>query len=178
MSKVYMARHGLTAWNLQNKICGTTDLELTEEGIRQARILGEKVAGLKVDLIVTSAMKRARQTGGIIGEMNGIPVISDARLAEVNFGKYEGVDRQDAGYQRDKLDFACRYPNGGESTFLAAHRLFSCLDDLKEKYPGKNLLIVGHGSACRIMRTYFEDVKNEEFYNFRLDNCEIAEYKW
>lgn len=178
MSKLYMVRHGQTKWNADNRICGKTDLELTEVGLLQAQILAEKVSGLKVDLIVTSAMKRARKTGEIIGAPKNVPVLEDARLAEIDFGKYEGVCRFDEGYQRDKLQLACRYPDGGESTILAAHRLFACLDDLKASYPDKNLLIVSHGSACRIMRTYFEDVTIEEFYNFRLDNCEIVEYEW
>lgn len=178
MSKLYIARHGQTKWNALDKICGSTDLELNETGLAQARALAEKAAALELDLVVTSTMKRARQTGAIVAEYNHLPVESDGRLVEVNFGKYEGASRQDEGYHRDKVHYACRFPEGGESTLQVAHRIYSCLDDLKQKYPEKNLLIVAHGSACRILRTYFVDVRNEDFYQFRLENCEIEGFDW
>lgn len=178
MGKLMIARHGQTRWNVEDKICGITDLELTEEGIRQAEELAEKVKRMQIDLIITSDMKRARKTGEIVGERLGIPVISDSRLREMNFGKYEGVSRQDAGYHRDRVHFACRYPEGGESVFQVAHRVYSCLDEWKEKYRDENVLVVAHGSACRILRTYFVDVRNEDFYHYRLQNCEIEEFIW
>lgn len=178
MGKLYMARHGQTQWNAEDRICGIVDLTLTEEGLRQAEALAEKAEALQLDRVITSAMKRARQTGAIIGARLGIPVEMDARLAEINFGKYEGAPRNDPGYHRDKLQFACRYEGGGESTFQAVQRLYNCLDEIREKYEEQNVLLVAHGSACRILHTYFTDVKNEDFFRFYLDNCEAVGHDW
>lgn len=50
--KVYVARHGQTEWNAQNRICGRTDVELTEEGRRQAEELAESLTGRGVDVIL------------------------------------------------------------------------------------------------------------------------------
>ena len=48
--KLYIARHGETAWNVENKVCGRTDLPLTEKGLAQAEMLGEQVKDLNLDL--------------------------------------------------------------------------------------------------------------------------------
>ena len=57
-SEIYFTRHGQTVWNVENKICGATDSPLTEEGRRQARELGRKIAaeGLPIDKILCSPL--------------------------------------------------------------------------------------------------------------------------
>ena len=56
MGYFYFARHGQTVWNVVNKICGATDIELTEKGVEQAKELGRKIKedGVKIDEIICS----------------------------------------------------------------------------------------------------------------------------
>ena len=72
--KVYVARHGQTEWNAQNRICGRTDVELTEEGRRQAEELAESLTGRGVDVILASPMKRAIETARAVSRRCGVPV--------------------------------------------------------------------------------------------------------
>lgn len=65
--KLYVARHGQTVWNAQNKVCGVTDVELTERGIEQAEKLADIVPD-NIDVIITSPLKRAIETGKIVAE--------------------------------------------------------------------------------------------------------------
>ena len=68
---LYVARHGQTQWNSENKVCGRTDLPLTEVGFAQAEMLAEKAAGGKLDMIISSPMLRARQTAQPAAERFG-----------------------------------------------------------------------------------------------------------
>lgn len=173
--KLYAARHGETQWNAENKVCGRTDLPLTTLGHQQAQILCEKVGKLDVDLIIVSPLLRARQTAAPSAERWGIPVIVDERLIEQDYGIYEGVSRFDEGFLANKRHFAYRYP-GGESMMDVAHRVYSLLEEIRDKHSEKNVLLVCHGGVCRVIRTYFEDMTNEEYFHYSEENAAIREY--
>lgn len=121
-------------------------------------------------------MLRARQTAGAVAEKCGLPVLVDDRLIEQDYGIYEGVDRYDSGFLSNKRHFAWKYP-GGESMMQMAHRVYSLLEDVKRDYAGKNVLLVCHGGVCRVIRTYFEDMTNEQYFHYCEENANIREYE-
>lgn len=172
---IIFARHGQTEWNTLNKVCGRTDLPLTETGMQQARELAEKLRDEKIDLIISSPMIRAVQTSRIVSEICKAPVQTDSRLIEQNYGIYEGVDRQNPGFLANKRNFAFRYP-GGESMMQVAARVYPLLDELKEKYPGKNLLLICHGGVCRVLSSYFHDMTNDEYFSYSMKNAGFEKY--
>lgn len=174
--KLYVTRHGETEWNAQNKICGITDVELTNRGRSQARELGEKLMSCRIDLIVSSPLKRALETSRLIESGRGIPIETDSRLTEQNYGIYEGADRGDEGFLSNKRLFAFRYP-GGESMMDVAHRTYGLIEELKEKVPDRAVLLVCHGGVCRVINTYFRDMTNDEFFRYSLGNCVLEEYE-
>ena len=108
--------------------------------------------------------------------MCGIPVLVDDRLIEQDYGIYEGVDRQDPGFLGNKRQYAFRYP-GGESMMDVAHRVYGLLEELPQKYPDKRVLLICHGGVCRLIRTYFEDMTNEEFFHYSEENGAFREYE-
>ena len=174
--RIFAARHGETQWNAENKLCGRTDLPLTANGIEQARTLAERAKRYDLDLMIVSPMLRARQTAAAVAEKCKIPVIVDVRLIEQDYGIYEGVDRKDPGFLANKREFAYKYP-GGESMMQVAHRVYSLLEDIKREHDGKSVLLVCHGGVCRVIRTYFEDMTNEEYFQFSEENAAIREYR-
>ena len=176
---IYLTRHGVTTMNAENKICGLTDVDLSEDGIKQAEYLAKYISEnqINLDLIISSPMRRAVKTAEIIGHLNSVKVISDLRIIEQNYGIYEGADRYDAGFLNNKRQFAFKYP-GGESMMQTAYRVYGFLDEIKALYPGKNILIVSHGGVCRVINTYFEDVTNDEFFHWQINNCELRKYSF
>lgn len=174
--KLYVARHGETEWNAQNKICGRTDLPLNERGKEQARQLADRMEHIPIDRIIASPMQRAGQTAAAVSEKLGIPVQTDPRLIEQNFGAYEGLDRATPEYLANKRMFAYRYP-GGESQMDVAYRVYSLIEELKGKYPDENILLVCHGGVCRVVRTYFRDMTNEEYFRYSEENATAREYE-
>lgn len=174
---LFVARHGQTESNLENKVCGITDINLTDKGIEQAKELGEKLSKCKIDIIISSPMKRAKKTSEIISNIISADIIVDHRLFEQNYGTYEGILRDDVDFLNSKKQFAIKYPNG-ESMLQVAQRIYNFIDEIKEKYSSKNILLISHGGVCRIIHTYFHDISNEEFYKYVLGNCEIKVYNF
>ena len=174
--KIYVSRHGQTQWNAENKVCGRTDIPLNEVGISQAKAMADKAKDCNINIIISSPMIRAMQTAQRVREVTGLEIIKDERLIEQDFGIYEGKDRFDEGFRSNKRKFVYSYPNG-ESMFKVAQRVYNLLDEVIEKYNGKNVLLVCHGGICRIIRTYFEDMENEEFASFSAGNADLMEFE-
>ena len=168
---IYVVRHGETEWNAINKVLGRTDIPLKDRGIEQAEEIARSLKYIKIDVFLCSPLSRARQTADAISGETGMPYKTDDRLIEHDFGVFEGVNRFDAEYQKAKREYFVRYP-GGESFFDLAARVYPLIKELE----GKNALLVTHGGICRIIRSYFEDMGNEEFVQFSQGNCEIRMY--
>ena len=114
MGYFYFVRHGQTVWNVENKICGSTDIELTELGHQQAIETGKKILeeGIHADEILYSPLVRAAETARHISEITGSPARAEERLREQNFGKYEATARNGEVFMKAKEQFACRYEGG------------------------------------------------------------------
>ena len=89
--KIYVIRHGQTNWNKERKIQGHTDIELNEEGIKQAEKAYEDIRKLKIDMVICSPLKRTRKTAEIITKDRNCPIIYDESLIERGFGMLEGI---------------------------------------------------------------------------------------
>jgi broad specificity phosphatase PhoE len=93
LPKIYLARHGETAWSLSGQHTGLTDIPLTERGERNARRLGERLTGLRFAAVFTSPLQRAARTCELAGF--GAEAKIDPDLVEWNYGEYEGQRTRD-----------------------------------------------------------------------------------
>ncbi len=179
MGHFYFVRHGQTVWNVENKICGATDIELTELGHRQAIMTGEKIKaeGIEADEILYSPLKRAADTAKHISEITGIPMREEPRLIEQNFGKYESTPRNGKEFHEAKKHCAARYGTG-ESMLQLAQRIYNLLDDIKAESSKKTYILVAHNGIARMVQSYFYDMDNEEFSSFGFDNCTVVKYEF
>ena len=177
MGHIYFVRHGQTVWNVENKICGATDIALTPLGHEQAVRTGRKLLdmGIKADEILYSPLVRAKDTALHISEITGIPAREEARLKEQNFGKYEATARNGEEFRQAKKQFACRY-EGGESMLHLAQRIYNLLDELKDS--DKVYILVAHNGIARVVQSYFYEMTNDEYAAFGVDNCAVLEYVW
>lgn len=176
MGHVYFVRHGQTVWNVENKICGVTDIPLTEEGHRQAVETGRRflAQGLTADEILYSPLSRAADTARHISEVTGIPARAEPRLIEQNFGCYESTPRDGREFFEAKKQFTYRYGTG-ESMLQAAQRIYNLLDELKA-CPERTVILVAHNGLARIVASYFREMTNEEFSAFGVENCAVVRY--
>ena len=177
MGHLYFVRHGQTVWNAANKICGATDIELTELGHEQAKEAGRRILeeGIKADEILYSPLIRAAETARHISEITGTPRRADPRLIEQNFGKYESTPRNGEEFFAAKQQFMNRF-EGGESMLQVAQRIYNLLDDLKEESDRKTYILVAHNGIARVLNSYFYEMTNEEFARFGIKNCAVVRY--
>ncbi|MBR3645177.1 MAG: histidine phosphatase family protein [Lachnospiraceae bacterium] len=179
MGHIYFTRHGQTIWNVENKICGATDIELTEKGHQQAVELGQyiKESGLKIDEILCSPLIRAKTTAQHIADVTGIALREEKRLKEQCFGKYEATPRNGEEFRKAKASFVNHFGDG-ESMLELAQRIYNLLDELKEESDDKTYLLVAHNGIARVVKSYFEDMTNEEYAAFGIKNCEILKFSF
>ena len=177
MGCVYFVRHGQTVWNVENKICGATDIALTSLGHRQAIETGKKILaeGIRADEILASPLIRAAETARHISEVTGIPVRLEPRLKGQNFGKWESTARDGLEFRKAKEDFCCRY-QGGESMLHLAQRVYNLLDELREEADRKTYILVAHNGIARVVQSYFFEMTNAEYAAFGVANCAVLRY--
>ena len=178
--KIIAIRHGETDWNAEGRVQGASDIPLNEKGREQARITADVLQSHKIDVIVSSTLKRAVETAEIIaGKLNVSNIVSYDLLRERNFGDYEGMM-----YEQVPLSCLRSYhknlvtPNG-ETIREVFVRVSDCLDNILKKYNGKNILLVLHGHVIRVTQWYFNGVPDtdEEETLYRIDNCAIYEFE-
>lgn len=179
MGHFYFVRHGQTVWNVENKICGATDIELTELGYRQAIETGERILaeGIQADEILYSPLIRAAETARHISEVTGIPARPEPRLREQSFGKWEATPRDGQEFRKAKEEFCCRY-EGGESMLQLAQRVYNLLDEIKEKANERTYILVAHNGIARAVQSYFYEMTNEEYAAFGVKNCTVLRYEF
>lgn len=182
MSKLYVVRHGETDFNVQGRYAGSTDVELNETGVTQARITAENLKQYSIDIIITSPLKRAMKTAEIIKECIRKPIVVIDDFAERSVGVYEGLTRDEAMNKYPDLwnqnvlrQFDCTL-HEGESVKQVRNRVQKALCSIKDNYKGKNIVLVTHGYVSREIYGYFNEVTEEEFHKYALKNCQVAEY--
>lgn len=169
-------RHGVTAWNAQKKLQGWADIELMEDGVLQAKINSELLKNEHIDVIISSPLKRARQTAEIIRGDRDIPIVVDHDVIERNYGVFEGVDISSisniSDYWDEKLDLAVEK---GECLSNLLKRIKRFLEKLKVQYAGKVVLVVAHGGLYRGFRKILSN--KDSYYPESIKNCEVVRFK-
>ena len=130
------------------------------------------------DLVITSPLVRTIQTASIIMENRNVRTITDDRIIERNLGLLEGKDS--SLYDSKKYwNYSLNYYNSDNverlSDLFLRTKLF--LEDIKNKYPDKNILIVSHAATIRAL--HFNIVgfaEKEDLHKFSVDNCCILNY--
>ncbi|MBP5726927.1 MAG: histidine phosphatase family protein, partial [Clostridia bacterium] len=88
---LYIIRHGKTDWNVRHKMQGRTDIPLNEEGRQMAEAAREEYRDIHFDICFSSPLIRAKETAEILLRDRNIPILTDDRLLEMSFGRFEGV---------------------------------------------------------------------------------------
>jgi probable phosphoglycerate mutase len=91
--RIFLIRHGETNWSVAGKHTGLTDVPLTEEGKKQAALLGKRLQGHTFQKVFTSPLQRAQETCRLAGM--GKHAIIDPNLVEWNYGRYEGLTSEE-----------------------------------------------------------------------------------
>ena len=184
--KLYVLRHGKTSWNALRKVQGAADIPLAKEGIDLAEKVGENLKDVPFDLCFTSPLLRARQTAMLVlgRRAEQIPVISDKRIQEIDFGVLEGtqfkdeegnvISREMEVFFKDPQNFP--RPENGEniSDILKRTREFWEEKINDPSLQDKTILIASHGSAVRaLLQNIYQD-PDDFWHGCVPPNCSIS----
>ena len=169
-----LVRHGQSEWNLKNLFTGWRDVDLTEQGVKEAREAGRKLKaqGLTFDVAFTSALKRAQRTLDLVLEEMGAPNLTtykDLALNERDYGDLSGLNKDDARKKwgeeqvhiwRRSYDIA---PPGGESLkdTLARTLPYYVQEILPSVLRGQRTIVAAHGNSLRALVMVLERLSPE-----------------
>jgi 2,3-bisphosphoglycerate-dependent phosphoglycerate mutase len=163
MAILYLIRHGETDWNRDRRIQGQSDTPLNDEGREQSRLLGRRLSGTGFDAAFASDLSRAIETAELILECRDLPLTTDPGLRERAFGRWEGLEADQAAARDPERWEAWRNrfrdvsPPGGESQTELETRVTAALQSIADRHhPDDTLLVVSHGGAIQgALRSWF-----------------------
>jgi 2,3-bisphosphoglycerate-dependent phosphoglycerate mutase len=199
MPLLILLRHGQSMWNAADLFTGWVDVPLSSQGIDEALAAGAELRRIPIDVVHTSTLIRAQQTAMLAladhssgltpilihpkGEVEGLdrginstetgrmvlPVHTDWRLNERNYGDLQGLNKQTT---RDKYGDAQVHiwrrsfdvpPPGGESLELCAKRTIPCLQEkiIPDLESGMNVLVAAHGNSLRSIVMHIEGLSRQ-----------------
>ncbi|MCM1941740.1 histidine phosphatase family protein [Streptomyces sp. G3] len=153
--RVILWRHGQTAWNVERRFQGSTDVELTETGVAQARRAAGLLVHLRPDAIVASDLSRAAATAAELSVLTGLEVTLEEGLRETYAGVWQGLTHEEiiARYGDEYAAWKRGEPvrrGGGELETEVADRAAPVVLRHAEKLPEDGtLVVVSHGGTIR-----------------------------
>ena len=190
-SKLVLVRHGQSEWNAKNLFTGWKDPKLTDLGIQEAIKAGDllETRNLKFDLMFTSDLFRAQETGRLIlKKMNqtDIQVIEDPSLNERNYGDLAGLNKDEARekWGEEQVHIWRRSfnvpPPGGESLKNTAERVLPYFEHeiMPKVKEGLNILVAAHGNSLRALVMELEKISSEEIVKLEIATGDPLTYEY
>jgi broad specificity phosphatase PhoE len=159
--RIYLVRHGVTAWNQAMRMQGQTDVPLGELGHQQAEQIGRRMArmALPPQIVWSSDLSRARTTAEAIARPLGLVVRTLPELREIKFGEWEGLTMDEivargegtllANYRLDPFRYR---PPGSETLQEVWDRMIAAMAIIRaESGDAERIAIVGHGGSLRVL---------------------------
>ena len=180
MGRLLLVRHGETPWNLDGRLQGSTDVDMSDKGREQARLAGRRLSTTEIDLAYSSDQSRARETAEIILEGRDIPLHSIPELRERSHGVFEGLTAKErrerypemfAASVLNNLDFA---PTGGETFRQTNRRMAAWAQDFKDAHLDQTVMVVGHGGTLRAAILGWLDLPDHATFRFLMANCGLS----
>ena len=163
MTTLYLVRHGETVDNANQIMQGQTQGELNDNGIKQAQQFSDEWKDKPIDVIIASDLKRSIDTARIIAEPHNLEVITTPLLRERDWGGFTGRFIHDLKGEV--------WPDDIETLENLLSRAGEFIAYVKQTFPGKKVLAVGHGIINKaIQSVYYQKSMNEIQ---RMSNAEV-----
>lgn len=174
---LYIVRHGETEKNKYGLIQGQTECDLNESGINKAKELIPLVRDLNIDVVISSPLKRAKDTARIITE-DRLPINTDDRIIERDWGLCEGASIDEV----DTVECWNFYKNIDDNEIEKVQdlleRVSSFIEDVKSRYPDRNVLIVTHSAVLRAFHYCLHPIPEDgDLSKLEIPNLRIIEYE-
>tara|TARA_Y100000590_G_C15552408_1_gene951445 strand:+ start:494 stop:1120 length:627 start_codon:yes stop_codon:yes gene_type:complete len=175
MSKLILLRHGQSQWNLENRFTGWKDIDLSENGILEAKESGKKLYKKKIhiDKVYSSNLKRAKDTAFLamkeanyehLFSSDNLNMVVNSAINERDYGDLTGLNKKETAdkYGKEQVQIWRRSfnvrPPGGESLEDVVSRVQIFFEEMirKDLDLNKNILLSGHGNSLRALLLILE----------------------
>ncbi len=180
-TRIIFVRHGVTDFPIDRIYCDDSeDPELNREGVIQAEQAAEFLSSVNVAAIVASPLARTQATADIIAQRLGLTVNEDKRLVERRFGMWEGLyfNEIEKQYPELFLEWKCNQaefkPEGGESVFDLLGRVTGVIDEVRQQFLGKTVLVVSHVGPIRVLLVDALGLSVKAYRQIGLDYASIS----
>ena len=180
VGQIIFLRHGQAKNNTERVLSGRTPgVPLTDKGITQAQQTAELLEHMNISAIYSSPIQRAKHTAEIVGEHNSIDVQIDDRLIELDMGKFTGVpyDEIFASHGNVFLKFyngELEIAHNGVETFAdVKKRVTSIVDEIIEKHPDQNVVLVTHMDPIKAMLSNVVDLSPTNLFELIIANASL-----
>ena len=179
-ARLFLVRHGQSTWNREHRIQGQLDPPLSDEGRRQAELLGRRLAGRRLAGFYASDLKRAFETAEVIGAAVGLEPEPTPALREIFLGDWEGLR---------SVEIAERFPDawarwsaepdwdvvpGGEGAARFEARVVAGLDAILARHSHDDVLVVTHGGVIQVALHRVAGRPSQGLFPFKIQNASIS----
>ena len=162
---LYLVRHGETVDNARQLMQGQTQGELNENGVLQAKALSEQWRNRVIDAVISSDLKRAVDTAAVIAAPHGLEVVTTSLLRERDWGNFTG--RYIPALKNEP------WPENVESLENLLSRAGEFITYVRQTFPGKKVLAVGHGIVNKAIQAVLYNKSMSEI--LKMSNAEVRE---
>lgn len=180
MSKIILVRHGQTAWHVEGRYAGTTDVPLDETGRKQVELVAGHLAGFKVDRVCSSPLSRCFDMACRIAEEHGLEVEVDARLREIDLGRWDGEMMEDIVKNDGELlkqwtnDPSSMSVPGGESLGAVQERSMEWYREAGEADFEGTVVAASHGGPIRAILASVIGLSLSYVFRLQVDLASIS----
>jgi broad specificity phosphatase PhoE len=177
MTKVYLVRHGQTAWNLEEVFRGRMDIPLDDTGKQEVHLAGEALKDQTIHAIYSSPLSRSMETAENIAKFQNIPVTPLEAIIDISYGDWEGVSLDDVRKKYPDLytlwlrePHKVTFPNG-ESLEQVRTRAMAAINQLIEKHQNETIALVAHRVPNKVICCSMLGIENKNFWRIQQDTA-------
>lgn len=180
MTRLILVRHGETVWNAEGRIQGHTDVPLSDRGMKQAKMVAQRLAGVHLSAVYSSDLLRARATAEIIAVRHGVAVRTTDALREAYLGEWQGLTVAEAAEQDADLvalwksDSVAHRPPRAERLEDVQARAVSAVQQIIRDHPNQTVAVVSHGGPIKSVICWAIGAPLSSIPRMRMDNGAIT----
>lgn len=184
MANIFLVRHGETRWNVGEVFRGRADVPLNERGIEQATAVGKALSGIGFKAIYASPLSRAMETAQKIADPQGMEVLTDEGLIDINYGEWEGTAKDEIEIKYPDLyrrwitaPHEVTFP-GGESITDVRERAFEATLKLARMHEGETIALVSHRVPNKMILSAVMGMEPSRFWDIEQDTACINVFRY
>jgi broad specificity phosphatase PhoE len=184
MSKVYLVRHGQTAWNVGEIFRGRADIPLDETGKQEVHLAGEALEDETLHAVYSSPLSRSMETAENIAKFHHLPVAPLDAIIDISYGEWEGLENHEVQQKYPDLHalwlsepHKIRFPQG-ENLDEVRSRAMAALEDLLVKHRDENFVLVAHRVPNKVICCAVLGLDNSHFWRIQQDTASTNLFKF